>query len=45
VPFGGAINRIRHYGLRASATCKANIARAKELIAAPLPSIDPPGGA
>jgi hypothetical protein len=35
-------HRIRHYGLLASATCKANVARAKELIAAPLPSIDPP---
>jgi hypothetical protein len=34
-------HRIRHYGLLASAACKANIARAKELIAAPLPSIDP----
>ena len=34
-------HRIRHYGLLASATCKANVARAKELIAAPLPSIDP----
>jgi Putative transposase len=34
-------HRIRHYGLLASATCKANIARARELIAAPLPSIDP----
>jgi hypothetical protein len=34
-------HRIRHYGLLASATGKANIARAKELIAAPLPSIDP----
>jgi len=35
-------HRIRHYGLLASATCKANIARAKELIAgAPPPSIDP----
>ncbi len=34
-------HRIRHYGLLASATCKANIARAKELIAAPLSSIDP----
>jgi len=34
-------HRIRHYGLLASATCKANLARAKELIAAPLPSIDP----
>ena len=29
-------NRIRHYGLLASATCKANIARARELIAAPV---------
>ena len=34
-------HRIRHYGLLASATCKANIGRATELIAAPLPSIDP----
>jgi hypothetical protein len=34
-------HRIRHYGLLASATCKANITRARELIAAPLPSIDP----
>jgi len=34
-------HRIRHYGLLTSATCKANIARAKELIAAPLPSIEP----
>jgi hypothetical protein len=34
-------HRIRHYGLLASATCKANVARAKELIAAPPPSIDP----
>jgi Putative transposase len=34
--------RIRHYRLLASATCKANIARAKELIAAPLLAIDPP---
>ncbi|MFL5269623.1 MAG: IS91 family transposase [Stellaceae bacterium] len=34
-------HRIRHYGLLASATCKANIARAKELIAAPVSSIDP----
>src|SRR5215471_5481094 len=37
--FGG--HRVRHYGLLASATCKANVARAKELITAPLPSIDP----
>ncbi|MBV8290326.1 MAG: transposase, partial [Mycobacterium sp.] len=34
-------HRIRHYGLLATATCKANVARAKELIAAPLTSIDP----
>ena len=34
-------HRIRHYGLLASASCKANIARAKELIAAPPPSINP----
>ena len=34
-------HRIRHYGLLASATCKANIARARELIATPRPSIDP----
>jgi hypothetical protein len=34
-------HRIRHYGLLASATCKANIARTRELIAAPAPSIDP----
>jgi hypothetical protein len=35
-------HRIRHYGLFASAGCKANIARARELIAAPLASMDPP---
>jgi len=35
-------HRIRHYGLFASATCKTNIARARELIAAPVPVIDPP---
>jgi hypothetical protein len=35
------LHRIRHYGLLASAGCKANIARARELIAVPLPS-DPP---
>ena len=29
-------HRIRHYGLLASAGCKANIARARELIAAPV---------
>ena len=33
--------RIPHYGLLASAGCKANIARARKLIAVPLPS-DPP---
>jgi predicted Zn-ribbon and HTH transcriptional regulator len=31
-------HRIRHYGLLASAACKANIARARELIAVPLPA-------
>jgi Putative transposase/Transposase zinc-binding domain len=35
-------HRIRHYGLLASAACKANIARARELIAAPEPSMGPP---
>ena len=35
-------HRIRHYGLLASATCKANIARARQLIAVPLPLIDTP---
>ena len=35
-------HRIRHYGLLASATCKANIARARELIAMPVPVTDPP---
>ncbi len=35
-------HRIRHYGLLATATCKTNIARARELIAAPPPSMDPP---
>jgi Putative transposase/Transposase zinc-binding domain len=35
-------HRIRHYGLLASATCKASIARATELIAAPLPPMDTP---
>jgi len=34
-------HRIRHYGLLASAGCKANTARARELIAA-APSVDPP---
>jgi hypothetical protein len=35
-------HRIRHYGLLASAACKANIARARELIAAPMPLIETP---
>jgi hypothetical protein len=35
-------HRIRHYGLLASAGCKANIARARELIAGPMPEPDPP---
>jgi Putative transposase len=35
-------HRIRHYGLLASATCKANIARARELMAVPVPVMDPP---
>ena len=35
-------HRIRHYGLLASAACKANIARAKQLMAAPMPEVDPP---
>ncbi len=35
-------HRIRHYGLLASASCKANIARAKELMAAPMLQVDPP---
>jgi hypothetical protein len=34
-------HRIRHYGLLASATCKANIARARELIAAAEPPAEP----
>jgi hypothetical protein len=34
-------HRIRHYGLLASAGCKTNIARARKLIAVPLPQ-DPP---
>src|SRR5437667_10545164 len=33
-------HRIRHYGLLASADCKANIARARELITAPMPAVD-----
>ena len=35
-------HRIRHYGLLASTGCKANIARARELMAAPIPEVDPP---
>ena len=38
-------HRIRHYGLLASASCKTNIARARELIAAPVPASDPPAAA
>ena len=34
-------HRIRHYGLLASPGSKANIARARELIAAPMPAVDP----
>ena len=32
----------RAYGLLASAGCKTNIARARELMAAPIPEVDPP---
>jgi hypothetical protein len=32
------LHRIRHYGRRASTDRKANIARARELLAAPLPA-------
>jgi len=35
-------HRIRHYGLLASAGCKTNIARARELIAVPVPVMEPP---
>ena len=35
-------HRIRHYGLLASPGCKANVARAGELIAAPAPLVAPP---
>jgi len=35
-------HRIRHYGLLASAGCKANIARAKELMTATIPEVNPP---
>ena len=35
-------HRIRHYGLLATAACKASIARARELIAAPMPLMETP---
>ena len=35
-------HRIRHYGLLASASCKANIARARQLMDPPMPPVDPP---
>ena len=35
-------HRIRHYGLLASAGCKANIARARELMTALTPEAEPP---
>src|SRR5215831_13339167 len=35
-------HRIRHYGLLASASCKANIAHARQLMAAPMAEVDPP---
>ena len=35
-------HRIRHYGLLASASCKANIARARQLMAAPMAEVEPP---
>ena len=35
-------HRIRHYGLLASAGCKTNIERARELIAMPVPVTNPP---
>ena len=38
-------HRIRHYGLLASAGCKANIARANELMAVPMPAVNPPPAA
>jgi hypothetical protein len=34
-------HRIRHSGLLASAGCKANIARARKMIAAPMPEVEP----
>jgi hypothetical protein len=35
-------HRIRHYGLLASAGCKTNIARARQLMAAAMAEVDPP---
>ena len=35
-------HRIRHYGLLASANCKTNIARARELMTVPIPQVEPP---
>ena len=35
-------HRIRHYGLLASASCKANIARARQLMAVPMAEVEPP---
>jgi len=35
------LHRIRHYGLLAKSNCAANIARARELLAAPSPSKEP----
>jgi hypothetical protein len=35
-------HRIRHYGLLASADCKTNIARARQLMAAPMAEVEPP---
>ena len=35
-------HRIRHYGLLASASCKANIARPRQLMAAPMAEVESP---
>jgi hypothetical protein len=35
-------HRIRHYGLLASAGCKSNIARARQLMTAPMAEVEPP---
>ncbi len=35
-------HRIRHYGLLATAACKTNIARARELIGVPVSQVEPP---